>query len=246
MTTTTNVGHAVLERDAWLEAQQAHLLREKELTRLRDALSAERRALPWLEITEGYEFDGPAVSDGDSTKSLLDLFEGRRQLLIYHFMYGPDWGAEGCPTCSFWADNFNDVIVHLEHRDTSMKVVSRATLPQIEAYQQRMGWDFDWYSSGRGNFNLDMGVSHRPADVEAGVARYNFGTQEVSGDESPGISAFTRTDDGRIFLTYQTFSRGLELVNGAYHLLDLTSKGRDEDGLPWSQSWLRRHDAYED
>jgi len=136
--------------------------------------------------------------------------------------------------------------VHLEHRDTSMKVVSRATLPQIEAYQQRMRWGFDWYSSGRSSFNLDMGVSHRPADVEAGVARYNFGTQEVSGDESPGISAFTRTDDGRIFLTYQTFARGLELVNGAYHLLDLTSKGRDEDGLPWPQAWLRRHDAYED
>jgi predicted dithiol-disulfide oxidoreductase (DUF899 family) len=246
MTTTTNVGHAVLERDAWLETQQAHLLREKELTRLRDALSAERRALPWLEITEGYEFDGPASSDGSGTKSLLDLFEGRRQLLIYHFMYGPDWGAEGCPTCSFWADNFDRVIVHLEHRDTSMKVVSRATLPQIEAYQQRMRWGFDWYSSGRSSFNLDMGVSHRPADVEAGVARYNFGTQEVSGDESPGISAFTRTDDGRIFLTYQTFARGLELVNGAYHLLDLTSKGRDEDGLPWPQAWLRRHDAYED
>ena len=246
MTTTSNVDHAVIERDAWIEAQRAHLVREKELTRVRDELSAERRALPWLEITEPHEFDGPATSATGGMSSLLDLFEGRRQLLVYHFMYGPDWGAEGCPSCSFWADNFNDVSVHLAHRDTTMKIVSRATLRQIEAYQRRMGWDFDWYSSGHGSFNYDLGVSHRPADLEAGVARYNFGTQEAHGDESPGLSAFTRTDDGRIFLTYQTFSRGLDLVNGAYHLLDLTAQGRNEDGLPWSMAWLRRHDAYED
>ena len=236
----------VVGREAWIEAQRTHLVREKELTRLRDELSAERRALPRLEVTEASEFAGPAASAASEKTSLLDLFEGRSQLLIYHFMYGPDWGDEGCPSCSFWADNFNDVIVHLAHRDVTMKVVSRATSPQIEAYQRRMGWDFDWYSSEHSEFNFDMGVSHRAADLESGDARYNFGTQDAGGDESPGISVFTRTDDGRIFLTYQTFSRGLDLVNGAYHLLDLTSKGRDEGGLEWTMQWLHRHDAYED
>ena len=234
-------GSTVVNREAWLEAQQAHLVREKELTRQRDAMSEARRALPWLEITEAYEFDGP-----EGTKSLAELFDGRSQLLLYHFMYGPDWGDEGCPSCSFWADNFDGVPVHLEHRDTSFVAVSRASVEQIAAYRERMGWSFDWYSSGRSEFNFDLGVSARPEELEAGTAGYNFGTEGAMGDESPGISAFRRTEDGRIFLTYQTFSRGLELVNGAYHWLDLTSKGRDEGGLEWTMQWLQRHDAYED
>ena len=230
-----------MDREAWLAAQLAHLKLEKELTRQRDAVSAARRELPWLEITEECEFDGP-----DGTRSLAELFDGRSQLLVYHFMYGPDWGDEGCPSCSFWADNFDGIPVHLAHRDTSFVAVSRASVEQIAAYRERMGWQFDWYSSGRSEFNFDLGVSARPDELEAGTARYNFGTQEAMGDESPGISAFRRTEDGRIFLTYQTFSRGLELVNGAYHWLDLTSKGREEEGLEWTQQWLRRHDAYGD
>jgi len=245
MTTTTNVDHEVLSHSAWFQAHQSHLAREKELTRLRDELAAERRALPWLEVTEAYEFDGPVASDGGGKKSLLDLFGDQEQLLVYHFMYGPDWGEEGCPSCSFWADNFDGVQVHLEHRDTAFAVVSRATTQQIEAYQARMGWGFDWYSSNRSQFNFDMGVTPRPEEIEAGTARYNFGTQDAGTDESPGISAFRRTEDGRIFLTNQVFSRGLDLVNGAYHWLDLTSKGRDEGELEWPMAWLRRHDAYE-
>lgn len=246
MTTATNVDHEILGHDAWFEAQRAHLAREKELTRLRDDLAAERRALPWLEITEDYRFAGPVATAPGRTRSLADLFEDRDQLLIYHFMYGPDWGDEGCPSCSFWADNFDGIQVHLAHRDTSFAVVSRATTEQIAGYQSRMGWGFDWYSSNESQFNFDMGVTPRPEAIEAGAARYNFGTQDAGTDESPGISAFRRTEDGRIFLTYQTFSRGLDLVNGAYHWLDLTSKGRDEQDLEWSMAWLRRHDAYED
>lgn len=246
MTTTTNVDHEILSPDAWLEAHQAHLKREKELTRLRDELSAERRALPWLEITEAYEFDGPVASDPAETKSLLELFGDQEQLVVYHFMYGPDWGDEGCPSCSFWADNYDGVQVHLEHRDTAFAVIARATTEQIAAYQARMGWNFDWYSSGRSDFNFDMKVSFRPDDLANGDAPYNLGTQQAMGDENPGISVFRRTEDGRVFLTHQVFSRGLDLLNGAYHLLDLTSKGRDEAELEWPMAWLRRHDAYED
>lgn len=246
MTTRSEAGHAVLDRDGWLEAQRAHLAREKELTRLRDAVSAERRALPWLEITEAYEFDGPVASEKAGTRSLSDLFEGRNQLLVYHFMYGPDWGAEGCPSCSFWADNFDGIQVHLAHRDTSFAVVSRASVEQIAGYQRRMGWGFDWYSSERNEFNLDLGVTITEEQEQRGDGTYNFGTQTAGAGEHPGISAFRRTEDGRIFLTHQVFSRGLDLVNGAYHWLDLTSKGRDEGGLEWTMQWLHRHDAYED
>ncbi len=246
MTTTTSIDHEVLGHDAWVQAQHAHLTREKELTRLRDDLAAERRALPWLEVTEDYRFAGPVATAPGQTRSLADLFEDRDQLLIYHFMYGPDWGDEGCPSCSFWADNFDGVQVHLAHRDTSFAVVSRATTEQIAAYQARMGWGFGWYSSNESQFNFDMGVTPRPEAIEAGTARYNFGTQDAGTDENPGASAFRRTEDGRIFLTYQTFSRGLDLLNGAYHWLDLTSKGRDEGELEWPMAWLRRHDAYED
>jgi predicted dithiol-disulfide oxidoreductase (DUF899 family) len=245
MTTTTTVGHEVVAIDAWLEAHQAHLQREKELTRLRDQLAAERRALPWREITDAYEFEGPVAVTDPGTSSLLDLFGDQEQLLVYHFMYGPDWGDEGCPSCSFWADNFDGIQVHLAHRDTAFAVVSRATTDQIKAYQARMGWNFDWYSSNRSQFNYDMGVTPRPEEIEAGTARYNHGTQDAGTDESPGISAFRRTDDGRLFLTNQVFSRGLDLVNGAYHWLDLTSKGRDEGELEWPMAWLHRHDAYE-
>ncbi len=232
--------HAVVDRDEWTAARLAHLRAEKEFTRRRDELSRERRELPWLEITKDYAFVGP-----DGEQSLADLFDGRSQLLVYHFMYGPGW-EEGCPSCSFWADNYDGFTVHLDHRDTTLVAISRAPLAELEEYRRRMGWSFKWLSSNANDFNYDMGVSFTPEQLESGDPNYNFGTQVFGGDEAPGISVFTRTGDGRIFLTYQTFSRGLDMLNGAYHMLDLTPKGRDEDGLPWSMAWLHRHDAYPD
>jgi predicted dithiol-disulfide oxidoreductase (DUF899 family) len=232
--------HEVVGRAKWVEARLAHLAAEKELTRRRDELSRQRRELPWLEVTEEYVFDGP---HGEQT--LADLFAGRSQLLVYHFMYGPGWG-EGCPSCSFWADNYDGIGIHLAHRDTTLVAIARAPYEELAAYRERMGWSFDLLSSNRSSFNHDMGVSFTPEQLEAGEKSYNFGTQVFGGEEAPGISVFARTDDGRIFLTYQTFARGLDMLNGAYHMLDLTPKGRDEDDLPWSMAWLHRHDAYPD
>jgi predicted dithiol-disulfide oxidoreductase (DUF899 family) len=230
--------HQIADRDAWMAAHRAHLVKEKAFTRQRDELSAQRRALPWLEITKPYIFDGP---DGES--GLLDLFGPHSQLVLYHFMYGPDWGDEGCPSCSFWADNYDGTQVHLAARDTAFAVVSRATVDQIDRYRARMGWSFSWYSSGRSDFNYDFGVSARPEQIEAGETVYNFGTTTAMGPESPGISILAR-DGNRIFLTHQVFSRGLDLLNGTYHHLDLTPKGRDEAVLAWSMAWLHRHDQY--
>ena len=229
--------HETVDPDAWLAARLAHLEEEKAFTRQRDELSRKRRALPWLRIEKDYEFTGP-----DGPLSLDDLFDGRPQLLIYHFMLGPGW-AEGCPSCSFWADNYDGLAVHLAHRDTTLLAVSRATFPEIEAYRSRMGWTFPWVSSSDSDFNFDLGVSFTPSQVDAGTPNYNFGTQVFPGEEAAGVSVLAR-NGGDVFLTYQTFSRGLDMLNTAYHMLDLTPKGRDEDGLPWSMAWLHRHDAY--
>lgn len=232
-----NTTNAVVDREAWNTARLEHLSAEKEFTRSRDQLSRQRRELPWLEITEDYRFSGP-----EGEVSLTDLFDGRYQLIVQHFMMGPDW-EEGCPSCSFWADGFDGITVHLEHRNTSFVVVSRAPLPEIEAYKTRMGWDLPWVSSHGSSFNYEMGVSATPEQIADGDAAYNFGTQSPMGEESAGLSAFRR-DDGKIYLTYQTFSRGLDMLNTSYNLLDLTSMGRNEDSLPWGMAWLRRHDAY--
>ncbi|MFT7475310.1 MAG: putative dithiol-disulfide oxidoreductase (DUF899 family) [Verrucomicrobiales bacterium] len=232
-----STSNAVVDREAWHAARLDHLAAEKEFTRARDELSRQRRGLPWLEISEDYRFDGP-----DGEVSLADLFDGREQLIVQHFMMGPGW-EEGCPSCSYWADGFDGITVHLEHRNTSFAVVSRATLPEIDAYKTRMGWDLQWLSSHGSSFNYDLGASATPEQIEAGEAAYNFGTQTPMGEESAGLSTF-RQQDGKIFLTYQTFSRGLDMLNTAYHLLDLTSMGRDEDSLPWGMAWLHRHDAY--
>lgn len=231
----------VVDRDEWRAARLAHLQREKEFTRRRDELSRERRELPWLEVADDYRFDGP-----DGERGLADLFDGRGQLAVYHFMFGPGWG-EGCPSCSFWADNFEGIAVHLAHRDTTLVAISRAPLDEIEAYRKRMGWtSFPWLSSAGSDFNFDFGVSFTAEQVESGERLYNFGTQAFGGEEAPGVSVFRLAADGRVFLTYQAFSRGLDMLNGAYHWLDLTSKGRDEDGLAYSMEWLHRHDAYPD
>lgn len=227
-----------VSREDWLVARKALLVKEKALSRLRDDLARERRELPWVRIDNAYAFEGP---DGHLT--LPDLFDGKSQLLVYHFMMGPDW-EEGCPSCSFWADNYNGVDVHLAHRDTALVAVSRAPLARIEAYRKRMGWTFRWVSSAGSDFNYDFGVSFDPAQRVEGEPNYNYGSTTFGGDEAPGLSAFRRGDDGAVYHTYSTYSRGLDVFNGAYQMLDVTSKGRDEAGLPWSMAWLKRHDRY--
>lgn len=227
--------HPVVSHDEWLAASRDLLAKEKEFTRLRDQLSRRRRALPWERVEKEYSFETP-----DGCATLADLFGGHGQLLVYHLMFGPDWN-EACKSCSFWADNFNGIDVHLAHRDTALVAVSRAPLATLEAYRERMGWSFRWVSSGKSDFNFDYKVSSRPGEDEMD---YNFGTMKVGPGEMPGFSAFRRGDDGAVYHTYSTYARGVDMLNGAYHLLDLTSKGRDEAGLSFTMSWVKRHDQY--
>ena len=227
--------HPVVSHEAWLAASRELLAKEKEFTRLRDELSRQRRALPWERVEKDYSFEAP-----EGRVALADLFGGRSQLLVYHLMFGPDW-TEACKSCSFWADNFNGIDVHLAHRDTALVAVSRAPLAALEAYRRRMGWTFRWVSSGGSDFNFDYKVSSRPGEAELA---YNFGTMTVGPGEMPGFSAFRRGDDGAIYHTYSTYARGVDMLNGAYHLLDLTSKGRDEAGLSFTMEWVRRRDQY--
>jgi predicted dithiol-disulfide oxidoreductase (DUF899 family) len=227
----------VVSRETWLEARKALLAKEKAFTRQRDALSAERRALPWVKVEESYAFDTP-----HGKQSLSELFAAASQLLTYHFMFGPDW-SEGCPSCSFWADNYNGIITHLKQRDVALVVVSRAPLEKLEAYRKRMGWSFKWVSSYGSSFNRDYGVSFAPE--EQATAYYNFEPRGFSSSEAPGISVFHKAADGGIFHTYSCYARGLDMLNGAYHHLDLVPKGRDEQGLPYPMAWVRRHDMYD-
>jgi len=232
--------HQIVTRDEWLSARKRLLVKEKEFTHLKDELSKERRALPYVRVEKTYSFDAP-----DGKKTLPQLFDGARQLLVYHFMLGPGWG-EGCPGCSFWADNFDGIDVHLKHRDVTFLAVSRAPLAEIETYKRRMGWRFPWISSFGSDFNFDYGVSFTPDALKQGKVSYNYTLQDDLSDEMPGASAFIKDDDGTVFHTYSTYQRGLDQVNGAYQWLDLTAKGRDEEGLPHPAAWVRRHDAYED
>jgi len=229
----------VVSRAEWTQARLEHLGHEKELTHHRERVAAERRALPWVRIDEEYVFDGPA-----GRESLADLFAGREQLIVYHFMLAPGW-EEGCKSCSFWADNYQGAIVHLAARDVTLVTVSRAPLEEIEAFRGRMGWGFKWVSSGGCDFNSDFDVSFTPEEREGDGAPYNFGTIRFRGEEAPGLSVFARGDDGSVYHTYSTYSRGLDMLNGTYQLLDLVPKGRDEDQLDYSMSWLRLHDRYE-
>lgn len=224
--------------DAWLAARVALLAREKAHTRERDALARARRALPALPVEKTYDFEGP-----DGTESLADLFAGQSQLMIYHFMYGADWDA-GCPSCSFWADNLDGIDIHLAHRDVTFLMVSTAPYEVLDAYRQRMGWRFKWVSCAGSDFNRDLNVSFTPEQLEAGTQVYNYRKGAFNGPEAPGLTAFRREGDD-IYLTYGTFGRGLDWFNGAYQLLDLAPKGRDEGDLPWSMAWLRRHDQYD-
>jgi predicted dithiol-disulfide oxidoreductase (DUF899 family) len=231
--------HKVVSREEWLIARKAHLEKEKEFTRLRDQLSAQRRALPWVRVEKQYVFDGP-----DGRESLAKLFDGRSQLIVYHFMFGPEW-KEGCPSCSYWADNFNGAVVHLAHRDITMIAVSKARLDTLDAYRKRMGWSFKWVSSFGNDFNRDYGVSFTPEEMSIGEVHYNYRTTKFPSEEAPGISVFCKNPKGDVFHTYSCYSRGLDMLNGAYHLMDLAPKGRDEDGLPWHMAWVRRHDQYD-
>ncbi len=229
----------IVSREEWVEARRAHLAREKEFTLQRDRLSQERRELPWVRIEKPYVFDGP-----NGQESLSDLFDGRSQLVIQHFMYGPDW-EEGCPSCSFWADSYDGFVVHLAHRDVTMVSVSRAGLDRIDAYKKRMGWGFKWVSSLGCDFNQDFNVSFTPDEL-VGEVYYNYGLRKFPADEAPGASVFYKNDSGEIFHTYSCFGRGLDILNGAYNYLDLVPKGRDEAELSYSMAWLRRHDSYDD
>jgi predicted dithiol-disulfide oxidoreductase (DUF899 family) len=224
----------VVSRAEWRTERLALLAEEKALDRARDALAARRRALPVVEVARDYRF-----ADESGEVGLAGLFGGLRQLVVYHFMFGPDW-AEGCPSCSFWADNFDGIDVHLRARDTALVAVSKAPLDRLLAYRKRMGWRFRWVSAGDCGFNEDYNVSFPPGS-EGG--EYNFRPRRHSGSELPGISVFLR-DGERVFHSYSTYARGLDMLNGAYHFLDLTPKGRDEAGLPWSMAWVRRHDRY--
>lgn len=230
----------VVDRETWLKARLELLDREKALDKDRDALTRARQALPWVAVDKTYVFDGPS-----GQQDLSDLFEGRSQLIVYHFMYHPSWGDEPCRSCSFWADNFNGIIVHLNARDVSMVAVSKAKIAQIERYRQRMGWSFHWLSSYSNDFNRDFHVSFTDDEVAREDGYYNYKRQRVPREEMPGMSVFAKGEDGTVYHTYSSYGRGIDMINGAYHLLDRVPKGRDEDDLPWNQAWVQRHDEYD-
>jgi predicted dithiol-disulfide oxidoreductase (DUF899 family) len=228
----------VVPHEEWLKARLDLLAAEKEFTRQRDALTRRRMAMPWERVEKPYRFKGP-----DGSLSLAELFDGRSQLVVYHFMLGPDW-EEGCKSCSFWADNFNGIPIHLNHRDVTFTAVSRAPLAKIEAYRKRMGWSFPWVSSHGSDFNFDYQVSATPEELAEGKLYYNYAVRPNTVSEQVGISVFYRNEADAVFHTYSCYQRGVEMVNGAYHFLDLVPKGRDEDGLRFTMEWLRRHDQY--
>jgi predicted dithiol-disulfide oxidoreductase (DUF899 family) len=232
--------HRVVSREEWTAARRQHLAREKELTRLRDELSRERRALPWVRVDTPYAFDTAA-----GPRSLGELFGPHSQLIVQHFMFDPSWD-EGCKSCSFWVDNFDGIVVHLAHRDASFVLVSRAPLATLEAFRRRMGWRVTWVSSLGSEFNRDFHVSFTEAERAAGQAYYNYALGSFPAPEAPGISVFCKDTDGAIYHTYSCYARGLDMLNAAYHLMDLLPRGRDEAGLSYTMEWLRHHDRYDD
>jgi predicted dithiol-disulfide oxidoreductase (DUF899 family) len=228
----------IATHEQWLAARLDLLEAEKEFTRQRDALTRRRMAMPWERVEKSYRFEGP-----NGALSLADLFDGRSQLIVYHFMFAPDWD-EACKSCSFWADNFNNIPVHLNHRDVAFTAVSRAPLGKINAYKKRMGWSFPWVSSEGSDFNFDYQASFTPEQLAAGQAYYNYRIQPNTVSDQVGISVFARNERGEMFHTYSCYSRGVDMLNGAYHYLDLVPKGRDEDDLKFTMAWVRRHDQY--
>ena len=228
--------HPVVSPEEWLAARRALLAKEKEFTRLRDELGRQRRELPWEEVVKPYAFTGP-----EGRETLAQLFEGRSQLVIYHFMFAPGARA-GCAHCSFWADSFDPNVIHLAHHDVTLVAVSRAPYEQLAAYRRRMGWRFKWVSSADSDFNFDHQASFTPEQVASGRAMYNYTLQNPGGPDREGVSVFHQ-DGGRIFHTYSAYARGIDMLNAAYHYLDLTPKGRNEEGRV--QFWVRRHDEYD-
>jgi predicted dithiol-disulfide oxidoreductase (DUF899 family) len=230
--------HKIVSRDEWIEARKQHLAKEKEFTRLRDQLSAQRRDLPWVRVDQAYVFEGP-----NGKESLKELFAGKAQLVIQHFMFGPDW-EEGCKSCSFWADNYNGFVVHLAYRDVTFVVASQAPLGRIEKFKKRMGWSFKWVSSFGTDFNQDYHVSFAPEEIAKGEVYYNYAWGKRSTTELPGTSVFYRDGGGTVYHTYSCYGRGQDMLNAAYHYLDLVPQGRDETGLSYPQAWVRHHDKY--
>jgi predicted dithiol-disulfide oxidoreductase (DUF899 family) len=226
--------------EEWVAARKQFLAKEKEFTRLRDELSRMRRELPWEKVEKKYVFEG-----ANGTESLSDLFDGRNQLIVYHFMFGPGW-KEGCPSCSFLADSFDGAAIHMAQRDTTFVAVSRATLPEIDAFKKRMGWKFKWVSSNGTDFNYDYQVSTGNGEKADSSVYYNYTLTQFPSEERPGASVFYKKN-GEVFHTYSTYARGLDMFLPAYHWLDITAKGRDEaDMKPHAMSWVRHHDRYSD
>jgi predicted dithiol-disulfide oxidoreductase (DUF899 family) len=239
--TKTDIEHPRIVSEAeWLAARQNLLTKEKEFTRQRDAISAERRKMPWVKVEKNYVFD-----TGNGKKTLADLFGKKSQLIVYHFMFGPGW-EEGCPSCSFLGDHFDGAIVHLAHRDVAFTAISRAPLPQIQAFQKRMGWRFPWASSNGSDFNYDYHVSFTKDELAAGQVYYNYEETTFPSEEAPGLSVFYKDKARAVFHTYSTYGRGLDIFLGAYNFLDHTPKGRDEEGLKHTMAWVRHHDKYVD
>ncbi|MFC5860778.1 DUF899 domain-containing protein [Acidicapsa dinghuensis] len=229
--------HSVVSRQEWLDARLALLAKEKDLTHRHDALAQERLQLPWVRVEKNYVFHGP-----DGKVTLGELFGDKDQLLIYHFMLGPEW-EQGCPSCSMAADTMDANVVHLAARDVAFAMVSRAPMDQIAAFKKRMGWKAEWVSSSGTEFNTDFAVSLPAGDLKSHW--YNFGTQGHPSEEGPGMSAFFKDEDGTVYHTYSTYARGLEGLLGVYTMLDVAPKGRNEDGLPWPMAWVKHHDRYE-
>lgn len=232
--------HVTATRDTWLDARLDLLAAEKDLTRRSDEVARLRQRLPWVRIDKTYVFDGP-----DGRQTLADLFDGRRQLLVQHFMLAPGW-EQGCQSCSYMADHVDGMTAHLAHRDVTFVAISRAPLAEIERFRRRMGWQFKWLSSYGTDFNYDFRVSFTPEEVATGRIDYNYGKWPLTGEEWPGISVFCKDDAGDVFHTYSTYGRGVEAMMGTYRMLDLTPQGRGErDDTIYKMEWVRHHDRYE-
>jgi predicted dithiol-disulfide oxidoreductase (DUF899 family) len=230
--------HKIVSANDWVEARKSLLIKEKEFTVLRDQLNQQRRELPWKAVNKEYLFEGP-----NGKETLTELFDGRSQLIVYHFMFDPSWDG-GCPHCSFWADNFNDIIVHLNQRDVTMIVASMAPYSKLAEYERLMGWDFKWVSSYDSDFNFDFDVSFTPEELDKKEAFYNYNLQDTNSPEREGVSVFYKDPASQVFHTYSAYARGIDMLNVAYHYLDLVPKGRDEEDHEFRQFWVRRHDEY--
>ncbi len=239
MATSAAPGKKVVSHNEWIAARTAFLKKEKEFTRLRDELSKQRRELPWEKVEKNYVFEGP-----NGKVTLSDLFEGRSQLIVYHFMFGPNW-TEGCPSCSYLGDHFDGMLPHINARDITFTAISRGPMPQIAAFKKRMGWKFNWVSSYGTDFNFDYHVSFTPEERAKGKMQYNYSETNFPSEEGPGASAFYKDEAGNIFHTYSTFARGLDIFLGAYNFMDIAPKGRNEEGLAHTMAWVRHHDKYE-